>query len=363
LTQFDLKHLLLYNFGSEKDSYAGQRGVDIAKTLAKEICDYSNVEIWYNSSVIYVFKDKKVGVQKDGVYKLIIPKLIINATGAREKFLSFKGNTLTGIYGAGAFQTIVNRDLVKPMKKLLVIGGGNVGLITAYHALQANIEVVGLVEVAFKCGGYKVHADKIKRLGVTIYNSHTILSANGKTRVESVTICEVDSKFNIIEGRYKTIQCDTVLIAVGLNSINEFTKEAKKAGIPVVACGDAYQIAEASSAMFNGKIACYKALEKLGIKDKNLDNSLIKKAEILKSAGGKIKNYQEISSNGKKFVPVIHCLQEIPCNPCSTVCPENAIILDGDDILGVPKWTGVCIGCAKCLQICPGLTITLLLFY
>ena len=48
-------------------------------------------------------------------------------------------------------------------------GGGNVGLIAGYHALQAGIQVVGLCEALPECGGYKVHADKIKRLGVPIY--------------------------------------------------------------------------------------------------------------------------------------------------------------------------------------------------
>jgi len=50
------------------------------------------------------------------------------------------------VYGAGAFQTLVNRDLVKPTKNLFIIGGGNVGIIAGYHALQAGIKVVGLVE-------------------------------------------------------------------------------------------------------------------------------------------------------------------------------------------------------------------------
>ena len=52
-------------------------------------------------------------------------------------------------------------------------------LIAGYHALQAGIGVVGLVEALKECGGYKVHKDKLSRMGVPIYTSHTILSANG----------------------------------------------------------------------------------------------------------------------------------------------------------------------------------------
>jgi len=60
---------------------------------------------------------------------------------------------LPGVYGAGAFQTLVNRDLIRPAKRLFVVGGGNVGLIAAYHALQAGIDVVGLVDALSHVGG------------------------------------------------------------------------------------------------------------------------------------------------------------------------------------------------------------------
>ena len=82
-------------------------------------------------------------------------------SGAREKSLAFPGNTLPGVYGAGAFQTLVNRDLVRSAERLFIVGGGNVGLIAGYHALQAGIPVVGLVEALPECSGYKVHKDKL----------------------------------------------------------------------------------------------------------------------------------------------------------------------------------------------------------
>ncbi|MBU8911943.1 MAG: FAD-dependent oxidoreductase, partial [Desulfobacterales bacterium] len=166
-------------FGSQEDSHAGMRGMDIGRMLARKVEDSAHIDVWKNSTALYVFDDKKVGVLKNGVYKIITPKAILNAAGAREKFLRFKGNSLSGVYGAGAFQTLVNRDLVKPTEKLFIIGGGNVGIIAGYHALQAGINVVGLAEALPQCGGYKVHEDKLKRLGVPIYTSHSIVSANG----------------------------------------------------------------------------------------------------------------------------------------------------------------------------------------
>jgi sarcosine oxidase subunit alpha len=307
---------------------------------------------------LYVFDDKKVGILKNGVYKLVTPKIILNAAGAREKFLRFRGNFLSGVYGAGAFQTLVNRDLVKPSENLFIIGGGNVGIIAGYHALQAGINVVGLAEAMPKCGGYKVHEDKLTRLGVPVYTSHSIVSANGSDSVKSVTIANVDENFQIIENTEKTYECDTVLIAVGLESVAEFTDEAESAGIKVFAAGDASEIAEASSAMFNGKIAGLKIVKEFLPQAKEIPQAWYTKADILKSHPGEPMEI-EISPKEEGIFPVIHCKQEIPCNPCSTVCPEEAIQMEGDPIKGLPKYTKGCEGCLKCLTICPGLAITI----
>ncbi len=348
-------------FGSIDECYAGTRGIEIAKILEDNIRTYSCVKVWLNSTAVYVFSDKKVGIVTNGnQYTIINPKIVLNAAGAREKSLIFPGNTLPGIYGAGAFQTLVNRDLVKPAKRLFVVGGGNVGLIAAYHALQAGIDVIGLVEALPQCGGYQVHADKIKRLGVPIYTRHTIVSANGNEHVESVTVCEIDNNFKRIANTEKTYECDTVLIAVGLSPINEFYREAEQAGIKVFAAGDAKEIAEASSAMFNGKIAGLEVSRELGIEDISIPRDWYQKANILKTPPGPIATPDYESFPQENITPVLHCAQEIPCNPCVSVCPKGVISILGDSLLGKPQIEKhECIGCNKCVFICPGLSISL----
>jgi NADPH-dependent 2,4-dienoyl-CoA reductase/sulfur reductase-like enzyme/Pyruvate/2-oxoacid:ferredoxin oxidoreductase delta subunit/bacterioferritin-associated ferredoxin len=345
-------------FGSVEDSYAGTRGIDIGKMLSDKLREYPNCSIWLNSTALFVFKDKKVGILQDESYRIVEPKVILNAAGAREKFLRFPGNTLPGIYGAGAFQTLVNRDLVRPSRRLFIVGGGNVGLIAGYHALQAGITVVGLVEAMPRCGGYKVHSDKLKRLGVPIYTRHTVLSAQGSDGVESVTIAEIDENFQPIAGTEKTFLCDTILIAVGLEPLSEFTQEAETAGIEVYSAGDSNEIAEASSAMFNGRIIGLKVAKALGAPVEDIPHEWYAKAENLKQEPGKIYE-QEFPEKREGVFPVIHCLQEIPCNPCTTVCPHKSIELNGDPLMGLPRFTGECSGCHRCLTICPGLAITL----
>ena len=345
-------------FGSVEDCYAGTRGIDIADKLEEQLKEYPSVKIWLNATCVAVFSDKKVGVLHEGRYFLIRPKALVSATGAREKTLAFPGNTLPGVYGAGAFQTLVNRDLVRPAKRLFVVGGGNVGIIAAYHALQAGIKVVGLIEALPRCGGYKVHADKLKRLGVPIYTSHTIARAEGKKELETVTVTEVDGSFKAVPGTEKIFKADTLLIAVGLNSVNEFHKQAIESGMNAFVCGDAEEIAEASAAMFSGKIVSHKVLKSLGIMTGEVPQFWFDRLEILKSRPGE--TYKPAAKNHNSTVyPVLHCSQEIPCDPCVTVCPKKAIKLAGKSIMALPKFSGECIGCFKCLLICPGLAVTM----
>jgi len=348
-------------FGSIDDCYAGTRGIDIAKILGNELQKHPSVNVWLNSTLLYVFSDKKAGIVMNGKkYRIVNPKVVLNAAGAREKSLVFPGNTLPGVYGAGAFQTLVNRDLVKAAGRLFVVGGGNVGIIAAYHALQAGITVVGLIEALPQVGGYQVHANKIKRLGVPIYTRHSILSANGDAHVESVTVSEIDDHFKPIPGTEKTFACDTVLIAVGLNPVNEFFREAKEAGMAVFAAGDAKEIAEASSAMFSGKIAGMEIAGALGKDDAKVPNEWYEKANLLKSHPGPVSEPQDKDMEEKGIRPVIHCHQEIPCNPCVSVCKQGVIQIPGNSLLGKPQIVNHdCMGCNKCLFICPGLAITL----
>jgi len=75
-------------FGSIEDCYAGTRGIDIARILEENVQTYPSVTVWLNSTAMYVFSDKKVGIVTNNVhYRIVNPKVVLNAAGAREKSL------------------------------------------------------------------------------------------------------------------------------------------------------------------------------------------------------------------------------------------------------------------------------------
>ncbi len=287
-------------FGSKQEK-AGTRGIEIAKMLEKEILDLQKsgkIVLMLDSTVIGYYESDKKNFHKFGVIKRekyentlyeVNCKAAVFASGAMENMLLFPGNDLPGVYGAGAVQTLMNVYGVKPGKKVLMVGAGNVGLIVSYQLLQAGIDVDRVVEASPKIGGYNVHAAKLRRCGVPIYTSHSIKEVYGKGKVQGAVIVKLNDEWQPIKGSEEKVKCDTICLAVGLTPSTRllFQTGVKMVFIPeaggyialhdelmqtsvngLFIAGDASGIEEASTAMIEGKIAGLSAALSLGY-DKN----------------------------------------------------------------------------------------------
>lgn len=282
----------IHKFFGSSAHRSGTRGFDIGNILLKE-AEEAGVEIWLQSTVIGAFPGNLIAIEKgtdDGTKEVITlkSKKVIIATGASENVVRFKGWTTPGVMGAGAAQTMINVNHVKPGKKVVMVGSGNVGLIVSYQLMQAGCEVVALIEAAPKIGGYAVHAAKIRRAGVPIYTKHTVVEAvpGEDGTVCKVIIAEVDDHFQPIPGTEQTLEADTVTIGAGLKPATDMAKlegcgltfngpfggfiplhnermETTKEGVYVA--GDATGVEEANTALEEGKIAGISAAESLGL--------------------------------------------------------------------------------------------------
>ena len=390
-----------HKFFGHEGFYASVRGFEIGKRLVDK-ARALGITFLMQTTLAGIYEDSIVTYDRNtnSVCEYTADYILI-ATGASERFLLFKNNTLPGVYGAGAVQTLMNQYKVMPGKSFLIIGAGNIGLIVAYQLLQAGAKVKAIVEATSRIGGYMVHANKIMRLGVPILLNHTIIGALGKDRVEGAVIAQVDDKFKSIPGTEREIAVDTICLAVGLQPSVELVAQTgaeiryiselggyvpvrdenmKTTVDNVYVAGDLSGIEEASTAMIEGYIAGYNIAQKITGKDlseriTNMKNELIefrkgpfaakvrdglKKMNIPFPSGGYREEIQQIPTSLPKLKAVIECPQAIPCNPCETSCPTNAINTGGN-INGIPQVDyEKCTGCGICVTKCPGLAIFLL---
>lgn len=279
-------------FGSEKQ-YAKTRGIDIAKILVDDVLKYPEmIEVMTDTTVVGLYKDKVISLLHEEKYIKVQAKAIVIATGASEKVLAFPNNDLPGIYGAGAVQTLMNVNGVLPGTDVVMVGSGNIGLIVSYQLMQAGVNVKCVIEASSEIGGYKVHASKLKRLGVDILTSHSIKRANGTEFLESVDIIELDKNWNHIEGTEKTIEVDALCISVGLSPLSNLLsmidvkmKYVSSLGglVPyidkhhetsvknVYVAGDVCGVEEASSAIVEGYLTGLIVANDLGLKHESYD--------------------------------------------------------------------------------------------
>ena len=142
-------------------------------------------------------------------------------------------------------------------KRILSIGAGNIGYLTSYQATQAGAKVVAVVEAMDHEGGFPVQANRVRRLGIPIYTSHTLLRAipnETHTGIVGAVIAECKN-FQPIPGTEKVIEgIDVINICTGLIPDSQLLTKGKEVfGANVFGAGDAVRVGEGTCAVLRGK--------------------------------------------------------------------------------------------------------------
>lgn len=162
-----------------------------------------------------------------GVFNITAKSLIL-ANGCRErtaKQIFINGTRPAGIFTAGTAQYLVNIKGFLPCKKCVILGSGDIGLIMARRLTLEGAKVIGVYEAKNTPSGLSRNiAQCLDDYSIPLYLSHTITRIIGNDRVEAVEIEEVDDKLQPIEGTKQIIECDGVILSVGLIPENEIAE-------------------------------------------------------------------------------------------------------------------------------------------
>ena len=188
------------------------------------------IQVMMETMVLHFTCDHEIiAVNKGGIHH-IQAQAIVLAMGCREKtrwHAMIAGTRPSGIYTAGVAQAFINLYNIMPGKNVLVLGSGDVGLIMARRLKFEGANVLGVVEIfPYASGLPRNIVQCLDDYEIPLYLNHTVTCIHGQERLKAVTISEVNESFTPIKGTEQQVQCDTLLLSLGLVPEHELSKEA-----------------------------------------------------------------------------------------------------------------------------------------
>jgi len=287
-------------FGVEETGIS-MTGPEYAEKYIK-MAEKQDISIIRETMVLQLKKNKEIiAVNKKGIHN-IRAKAIVLAMGCREKTrwnVMIPGSRPSGIYTAGVAQAFINLYNIMPGKNVIIIGSGDVGLIMARRLKFEGANVLGVVEILPYASGLPRNVVQcLDDYDIPLFFNHTITCIKGKERLEQVTIAQVDENMVPLSETEKQIDCNTLLLSLGLIPENELSKNIgiaidQTTGGPIVnqqmetslcgvfACGNCLQVYDTVDMLsIDAKRAGKYAAEKLSL-------NKIKQKSIMKIIPGK----------------------------------------------------------------------------
>ena len=166
-------------------------------------------------------------VTQQGIEECVAKSLIL-ATGCRErtaKQVMIQGTRPAGVYTAGTAQYLTNILGEMPTKKCVILGSGDIGLIMARRLTLEGATVCGVYEVKSTPSGLDRNLVQcLDDYQIPLHLSHTVTRVFGDERLTGVEVAKVDESMQVLEGTRQQIECDALILSVGLIPENEIAQ-------------------------------------------------------------------------------------------------------------------------------------------
>jgi len=205
-------------------------GPEYADRFIQRVSAAPEIQVSTNSFVAELKPGKVLTYFQPGGLHTVRAKALVMATGCRERtreMIQIPGTRPAGIFSAGLAQRMMNIEGLLPGRKVVIIGSGDIGLIMARRLSLEGANVSAVIEIQRQPSGLRRNIVQcLDDFGIPLYLSHRVAWIHGKDRVESVDIAAVaESGYETSGGRF-SLECDTVLMSVGLIPENELIEMA-----------------------------------------------------------------------------------------------------------------------------------------
>ncbi|MCL2472391.1 MAG: FAD-dependent oxidoreductase [Treponema sp.] len=187
----------------------------------------------YLDTTVTSFRSNSLGkelfcVSPQGVMH-VNTRAVVLAMGCRERNrgnVRIPGSRPAGVYTAGLAQRLVNIDGYIPGKEIVIIGSGDIGLIMARRMSWVGCHVKAVVEIMpYPSGLTRNIVQCLRDFDIPLFLSSQTTNIFGNDRVEGVEVTPMEDGLLVNEKKFR-IDCDTVLLSVGLVPENELSREA-----------------------------------------------------------------------------------------------------------------------------------------
>lgn len=179
-----------------------------------------------NTMALEIRDEGLVCVNPEGLWQLKASATVL-AMGCRERTrgnLAIPGARPAGIYTAGSAQRLLNIDGRLVGREIVILGSGDIGMIMARRLTLEGARVKAVVEIMpYLAGLNRNRVQCLDDFGVPLFLSHTVVDIDGHDRVERVSVAPVDEERRPLMDKAWALDCDTLLLSVGLIPENELS--------------------------------------------------------------------------------------------------------------------------------------------
>jgi NADPH-dependent 2,4-dienoyl-CoA reductase/sulfur reductase-like enzyme len=339
-------------------------------TQSIKALDEKRIHIMTSTEVLGITNKRELLICEAGRRLYTVrPEVVLLATGAREKFVPFKGWTLPGVISTGAVQILLKGSGVLPSEDILIGGAGIFPYAVAAEVLTKNGRVRAVLDqnrlsekIAFTAGlllerskigdGLRTMT-KLALSRTPVKFSVKIIEACGQKGLEEVLTVKIDTYGRVLPGSETVYPCECLAIGYGFAANIELaqlagckleykaqqggwtvgvTQDLETAVAGIFAAGEITGIAGAAKSITEGKLAALAILKKLG---KISNDTYFARSQKLKNARKK----------HLRFGAYFNAQHKIPDEINRSIADETIICRCEDITMGEIK-TAVLNGCA-----------------
>lgn len=304
--------------------YFGQEltGPEYAQRFIDEVEKIDSIEILLDTMALEVTPERRI-TAVSGKYGLVQVQAgaVVLAMGCRERTrgaLNIPGTRPAGVYTAGCAQRLVNMEGMMPGKRVVILGSGDIGLIMARRMVWEGAKVEMVCELMpYSSGLNRNIVQCLEDNNIPLYFNTTVVEVHGRERVEGVTVAQVDPatrRPKMETARY--VECDTLLLSVGLIPENELT-QGTGAAMDRVTSGAVVDAARQTTA--EGIFACGNVLHVHDLVDNVSAEAQIAGESAAKFAQGRLAKAETVNV--------------VPCGAVRYVVPQRLVKGEGEAAL------------------------------